>query len=75
MALKTGTAQAGLLGVINRPKPFTASAIRASAGNDRKGAGGRVPAAKAERPLSVQSRDVRGDVGNGRDAPGTVIPG
>jgi len=27
------------------------------------GAGGRVPAAKAERPLSVQSRDVRGDMG------------
>jgi len=37
-----------------RPKHFTA---------------GRAPAARAERPLSVQSGDPRGNAGNGRDAP------
>ena len=34
---------------------------------------GRVPATKAERPLSVQSRDLRGDAGNGGDAPKATI--
>jgi hypothetical protein len=29
--------------------------------------------AKAERPLSVQSADLRGDVGNGRDAPQAAV--
>ena len=33
------------------------------AGKVSLGASGRVPAAKAERPLSVQSTDLRGDVG------------
>jgi hypothetical protein len=33
------------------------------AGKVSLGAGGRVPAAKAERPLSVQSTDLRGDAG------------
>ena len=32
-----------------------------------------VPAAKAERPLSVQSRDLAGMRGNGRDAPSAVV--
>jgi hypothetical protein len=31
--------------------------------NGRCGASGRVPAAEAERPLSVQSRDIREDAG------------
>ena len=38
-------------------------------GNGWNGASVRVPAAEAERPLSVQSGDPRGARGNGRDAP------
>jgi len=37
------------------------------------GAARAVPAAKAERPLSAQSRDLPGTQGNGRDAPITAI--
>jgi hypothetical protein len=40
----------------HRPSPLIAT-------SDRNGARGRVPAAKAERPLSVQSTDLRGDAG------------
>jgi hypothetical protein len=39
------------------------------------GAGGRVPAAKAERPLSVQSRDLRGDVGQRARRPTSAVRG
>ena len=34
--------------------------VRLVLGNDRNGAGGRVPASRAERPLSVGTRDLRG---------------
>ena len=37
--------------------------IRTGVANGGYSARGRVPAAKAERPLSVQSRDLRGDAG------------
>jgi hypothetical protein len=37
--------------------------LQVGLGKVRNGARGRVPAAKAERPLSVQSRDLRGDAG------------
>src|SRR5215471_14142135 len=40
----------------------------------RYGASGRVPAAEAERPLSVQSGDLRADAGNGRGAPIPDLP-
>jgi hypothetical protein len=42
--------------------------IRMHIANGGYGASGRVPAAKAERPLSVQSRDLRGVAANGRGA-------
>src|SRR6516164_632216 len=35
----------------------------AALGNGRLGASGRVPSARGERPLSVQSTDLRGDAG------------
>src|SRR5205807_4125522 len=44
-------------------------ASRALATSDCLGASGRVPAVKPERPLSVQSRDLAGSPGNGRNAP------
>jgi hypothetical protein len=46
-----------------RQKSTPQEPIGVPAANGGKGASGRVPAAKAERPLSVQSTDLRGDVG------------
>src|SRR6266436_2509082 len=47
--------------ITHRPTAAFPPLFRCGSAKVRDGARGRVPAAEAERPLSVQSRDLRGD--------------